>query len=142
MNEDLLLSSIFRSSLNIKEEADMKIYEIKFKQRVFEFLCPQSYPSSIPTIRSHLTDEQVDVVYDKAKQLVNKPMIYDLVLLCIKQDELDLNSTVSTSYVVDYDVGDAPRITPEQFFDWVRENQKKPEKGTGKTGKDIFESLN
>lgn len=142
MNEEFLLTTIFRNSLNIKVEEDLKIYEIKFKQKMFEFICSQSYPSSIPTIRSHLTEEQLDNVYKKAQELVNRPMIYDLVLLCIKQDELDLNSSVTTSYVVDYEIGDSPRITPEQFFEWVRENQKKPMKGEGKTGKDIFESQN
>ncbi|KAF9764941.1 hypothetical protein NGRA_0125 [Nosema granulosis] len=140
MNEDLLLKTIFKDSLSINTSEEGTLYRVQFKKKVFEFECSKLYPSEVPKIRSDLTEEQLQCVYGKAKDILNSPMIYDLVLACVKQDELDLNNTVSTSVIVDYEIGDAPRITAEQFFNWVKENQRKPNENNLRTGRSIFES--
>ncbi|EOB15562.1 hypothetical protein NBO_2g0054 [Nosema bombycis CQ1] len=75
-----------------------------------------------------------------AKMLLGTPMIYDLILCCIKQDELDLS--LSNSVVVDYELGNAPKITEDEFFMWIRNMQNEEVKNETVTGKMLFMSDN
>jgi hypothetical protein len=136
MNEILFLRSIFQKGMTSEESEHETTYHFRVKKREYTVTCSKDYPFEIPKISSHLKEEQIANVYDMAETLLGTPMIYDLILCCIKQDELDLS--LSSSVVVDYELGNAPKITEDEFFIWIRNNQNKEVKNETVTGKMLF----
>lgn len=84
MNKVLFLQSIFKKGMRREENEYGTSYNFRVKKREYTVTCSKDYPFEIPKISSHLKEEDLEGVYDLAKTLLGTPMIYDLILCCIK----------------------------------------------------------
>lgn len=104
--EDVALKDIFKNNLVISNTKDTKIYKFFFKNKEYEIITDKFYPNSLPIIDGLDTN--------KFKNYIGKPMIYLLLLECIKKNENNFDTQEEFISTLNFQTID--KITEEQFY--------------------------
>lgn len=104
--EDVALKDIFKNNLVISNTKDTKIHKFFFKNKEYEIITDKFYPNSLPIIDGLDTN--------KFKNYIGKPMIYLLLLECIKKNENNFDTQEEFISTLNFQTID--KITEEQFY--------------------------
>lgn len=126
--EDVALKDIFKNNLVISNTKDIKIYKFFFKNKEYEIITDKFYPNSLPIIDGLDTN--------KFKNYIGKPMIYLLLLECIKKNENNFDTQEEFISTLNFQTID--KITEEQFYKLKLKKNKIKQKKEGLSGRDLF----